>query len=757
MQIIKRNGGVEKFDFEKILKNIKNHCERNGCERVKVVSLCQGVQDKLFNFISTYEINELIASDAISMLTVQPDYGKLAASIIVENYHKSFEMDLVRLYKECYYAGAVSGEFFSIVENYGEFLGDLIDDSRDYKYDYFGLKTLERAYLLKINGKVVESPQRMLMRVTVGIFMDYFGSEDMNEEKMKDISETYYMLSNHFYTHASPTIFNSGTNTKQFASCFLLSMKDDSLPGIYESLADCAKISKIAGGIGINVSNIRAKGSKLVSSNGTSNGIVPMLRVFNESARYIDQGGKRKGGYCIYLEPWHADVFEFLELKKNHGDEHRRCRDLFFALWISDLFMERVETNMEWSLFCPNDVELYGFYGEEFKRRYLTYEMAGLARKRVKARDLWRNILTSQIETGGPFMLYKDACNEKNNQKNGGYISSSNLCTEIIQFHNVDKVAVCNLASISLTACVVEGKFSRAILERVVRRVVRNLNLISAKTEYATSCSGRDWDEWGPIGIGVQGLADVFQMLGMPFGGRESRELNVEIFEWLYYFAIEESMLIAKERGYAYKKFVGSPFSKGELQLDMWGVKGDEKWSVLREEVKAYGTANSVLTTIMPTASTAQILGNSENIEPVTNNLYVRRVIAGEYEIINKNLVRELIAEGLWNKVMLNEIVRARGSIQGILSIPKRLRDIYKTVWEIPQRTIIDMAVDRAPYIDQSQSLNVYMESPDYAKLSSMHFYGWRSGLKTGMYYLRTQPANNPIQFSLETCTSCSV
>lgn len=755
MQIIKRDGSVEKFNFEKILKNIKNHCERNGIERVKVVSLCQGVQDKLFNFISTYEISELVASDAISMLTVDPHYGKLAGSIIVENYHKSFEMDFTKLYTECYYAGVISEEFFSIVENYGVFLGSLIDNSRDYKYDYFGLKTLEKTYLIKIDGKVVESPQKMLMRVTVGIFMHYFDA--LNEERIKEIQETYYMLSNHFYTHASPTIFNSGTNTRQFASCFLMSMKSDSLDGIYETLADCAKISKSAGGIGINISNIRAKGSKLVKSNGTSNGIVPMLRVFNESARYIDQGGKRKGGYCIYLEPWHADVYEFLELKKNHGDEHRRCRDLFYALWISDLFMERVEGNEEWSLFCPNDVELYGYYGEDFRKRYLACEMGGLARKKVKARDLWRNILTSQIETGGPFMLYKDACNEKNNQKNGGYISSSNLCTEIIQFHDTDKVAVCNLASISLTACVVDGKFSRLILEKVVRRVVRNLNMISAKTEYNTKCSGKDWDEWGPIGIGVQGLADVFQMLGMSFGGKESRELNVEIFEWLYYFAVEESMLIAKERGHAYKQFVGSPFSRGELQLDMWGVKGDEKWDILREEVRVYGTANSVLTTIMPTASTAQILGNSENIEPVTNNLYVRRVIAGEYELINKNLVDELIGEGLWNKVMLNEIVRARGSIQGILTIPKRLRDIYKTVWEIPQRAIIDMAVDRAPYIDQSQSLNVYMESPDYAKLSSMHFYGWRSGLKTGMYYLRTQPANNPIQFSLDSCTSCNV
>lgn len=755
MQITKRSGTVEKFDFEKILKNIKNHCERNGIEKVKVVSLCQGIQEKLFNFITTFEISELIASDAISMLTVHPDYEKLASSIIVENYHKSFEMDFKKLYTNCYYAGAISEEFFSIVENYGDFLGGIIDNSRDYKYDYFGLKTLEKTYLLKIDGKVVESPQKMLMRVTVGIFMHYFDS--MNEERMREIQETYYMLSNHFYTHASPTIFNAGTNIRQFASCFLMSMKNDSLEGIYETLADCAKISKSAGGIGINVSNIRAKGSKLVSSNGTSNGIVPMLRVFNESARYIDQGGKRKGGYCIYLEPWHADVYEFLELKKNHGDEHRRCRDLFYALWISDLFMERVEENAEWSLFCPNDVELYGHYGKEFKKRYLACEMGGLARKRVKARDLWRNILTSQIETGGPFMLYKDACNEKNNQKNGGYISSSNLCTEIIQFHDVDKVAVCNLASISLTACVVDGKFSRLILEKVVRRVVRNLNMISAKTEYSTKCSGKDWDEWGPIGIGVQGLADVFQMLGMSFGGAESRELNVEIFEWLYYFAVEESMLIAKERGYAYKQFVGSPFSRGELQLDMWGVQGDEKWDILRDEVCRYGTANSVLTTIMPTASTAQILGNSENIEPVTNNLYVRRVIAGEYEIINKNLVKELIAEGLWSKVMLNEIVKARGSIQGILSIPKRLREIYKTVWEIPQRAVIDMAVDRAPYIDQSQSLNVYMESPDYAKLSSMHFYGWRSGLKTGMYYLRTQPANNPIQFSLDNCTSCSV
>lgn len=755
MQITKRNGTVEKFDFEKILKNIKKHCERNGVERVKVVSLCQGIQEKIFNFITTFEISELIASDAISMLTVHPDYGKLASSIIVENYHKSFEMDLRKLYTECYYEGIVSEEFYSIIDNYGDTLGAMIVDEMDYKYDYFGLKTLEKTYMLKINGRVVETPQRMLMRVTVGIFSHYF--EKLNEERLKDIQETYYMLSNHFYTHASPTIFNAGTNTDQFASCFLMAMGEDSLEGIYRTLSDCAKISKGAGGIGINVSNIRASGSKLVSTNGTSNGLVPMLRVFNESARYIDQGGKRKGGYCIYLEPWHADVFDFLDLKKNHGDEHRRCRDLFFALWISDLFMERVEANEEWSLFCPNDVELYGYYGEEFKRRYLACEGAGLARRRVKARDLWRNILTSQIETGGPFMLYKDACNEKNNQKNGGYISSSNLCTEIIQFHDAGKVAVCNLASISLTACVRDGKFSKHVLERIVRRVVRNLNHISSKTRYNTKCCGRDWEEWGPIGIGVQGLADVFQMLGMAFEGREAKELNAEIFEWLYFYAIEESMLIAKERGRPYKQFAGSPFSRGELQLDMWGMRGDEKWGVLRDQVKMYGTANSVLTTIMPTASTAQILGNSENIEPVTNNLYVRRVIAGEYEVVNKNLVSVLGELGLWNKVMLDEIVKARGSIQGIVRIPKHVRDVYKTVWEISQKAVIDMAVDRAPYIDQSQSLNIYMENPNYAKLGSMHFYGWKSGLKTGMYYLRTQPASNPIQFSLDNCESCSV
>lgn len=755
MQITKRSGAVETFDFEKILKNIKKHCEKNYCHHVKVVSLCQSIQEKIFNLISTYEISELVASEAISMLTVHPDYGKLASSIIVENYHKSLQMNIFKLYTECYYALCISEEFYSIICNNLAFLNSIIDDGRDYLYDYFGLKTLEKSYLLKINGKVVESPQRMLLRIVVNIFSHYF--DDLTNERCEEIRQTYYMLSNHYYTHASPTIFNAGTNTKQYASCFLVSMKHDSLEGIYESITNCAKISKGAGGIGINVSNIRASGSKIGAGGGNSSGIIPMLRVFNETARYIDQGGKRKGGYCIYLEPWHADIYDFLELKKNHGNEYRRCRDLFYALWISDLFMERVDNDENWSLFCPNDVDLYAQYGNEFKERYLRCERAGLARKVVKARDLWKNILTSQIETGGPFMLYKDACNKKNNQQNAGCITSSNLCTEIIQYHDEDSVAVCNLASISLTACVVNGKFDDFKLAKIAKTVVRNLNYISKKTTYNTECNGKDWENFAPIGIGIQGLADVFQMLGLPFGSPESRKLNVKIFECLYYNAVEESMNIARERGYTYNKFVGSPFSRGCLQTDMWGFNGGDDWKHLKSMVKQYGIANSMLTTIMPTASTAQILGNSENIEPITSNLYVRRVNAGEYEVLNKNLVIELIKEGLWNKVMLDDIVKRRGSIQGLFRIPKRIRDVYKTVWEIPQKTVIDMAVDRSPFIDQSQSLNIYMESPDYQKLSSMHFYGWRNGLKTGMYYLRTKPASNPIQFSLDTCESCSV
>ncbi|MEP6003163.1 MAG: ribonucleoside-diphosphate reductase subunit alpha, partial [Maribacter dokdonensis] len=618
--------------------------------------------------------------------------------------------------------------------------------NRDFSYDYFGFKTLERSYLLKINGKIAERPQHMLMRVSVGIHLN----------DLDAAIETYELMSKKFFTHATPTLFNSGTPKPQMSSCFLLAMKDDSIDGIYDTLKQTAKISQSAGGIGLSIHNIRATGSYIAGTNGTSNGIVPMLQVFNDTARYVDQGGgKRKGSFAIYLEPWHADIFEFLDLKKNHGKEEMRARDLFYAMWISDLFMRRVEANEDWTLMCPNECpDLFNRHSDEFEKLYLQYEAEGKGRKTVKARELWEKILESQIETGTPYMLYKDAANRKSNQKNLGTIRSSNLCTEIMEYTSPDEVAVCNLASIALPMFVKNGEFDHKELFKVTKRVTKNLNKVIDRNYYPVKEAENSNMRHRPIGLGVQGLADTFIMLRMPFTSDDAKKLNQEIFETLYFGAVTASMKMAKEEG-PYSTFEGSPMSKGEFQYNMWGVKDDElsgrwDWAKLRKEVQSNGVRNSLLVAPMPTASTSQILGNNECFEPYTSNIYTRRVLSGEFIVVNKHLLEDLVGLGMWNESMKQELMRANGSIQHIETIPQDIRDLYKTVWELSMKDIIDMSRQRGYFIDQSQSLNLFMENANYSKLTSMHFYAWKSGLKTGMYYLRTKAAVDAIKFTLD-------
>lgn len=761
MQIIKRDGRADLFDFEKIIKNVNIHCKRLGLDKINVISICQKIQDGIYNGITTSEISELVATESVSKASQHYQYASLAASIVIENYHKDLYDNIYKVYEQCFYAGLVSAEFFSIIVNHQEFLQGLLRLENDYLYDYFGLKTLEKSYLLKVDGEIVEGPQFMLLRVAINIHQRKF--LNLTNEFKESIKETYFLLSEHFYTHGSPVIFNSGTRREQYASCFLIPLLGDSIEEIYETLSICAKISQGAGGIGINISNVRCNGSIITKSGGKSNGIVPMLRVFNESSRYIDQGGgKRKGSYCFYLEPWHGDIFEFLEIKKNHGLESMRCRDLFQGLWISDLFMKRVEGDKDWTLFSPDRVDLFGKYGEDFEKCYEHYEETGFGYKVVKARKLWNAILTSQIETGGPFMLYKDSVNYKSNQSHLGTIVSSNLCTEIVQFHDRYSYGVCNLASIALPKFIKKDArgnlfFNFGLLGKVTKKVVENVNLITMENKFPFRECGRDFEKSAPIGIGVQGLADVFQIMNMSYEGFASQKLNSEIFECIYFNALEKSVEMGKSCG-VYEGFGDCDFSKGILQFDHWKnakFSCNYNWNGLKEEIKKHGTFNSLLTTIMPTASTAQILGNSESVEPLTNNLYVRRVLAGEFEVINTNLVMALEALGLWDNDMRIEIIKARGSIQHISRVPLSLKLIYKTVWEISQKSVVDMTVGRSPFIDQSQSLNLHMESPSFAKLSSFHFYGWRHGLKTGMYYLRSKAAHNPIQFTVE-CEGCT-
>jgi ribonucleoside-diphosphate reductase alpha subunit len=753
MLVIKRDGRRETVKFEKITARIEKLCYGLDMNYIDVPQIAQKVINGLYDGVTTEELDILAAETAASMTAKHPDYAILAARIAISNLHKttckSFFNTMKRLYlyedpKTGENASLISKEVFEVVKKNAELLDSTIIHDRDFGFDYFGFKTLERSYLLKIDGKVVERPQHMIMRVAVGIHMNDIDA----------VIETYNLMSERWFTHATPTLFNAGTPKPQMSSCFLLTMKEDSIDGIYDTLKQCAKISQSAGGIGLAIHNIRATGSYIKGTNGTSNGIIPMLRVFNDTARYVDQGGgKRKGAFAIYLEPWHADIFEFLELKKNHGKEELRARDLFYALWIPDLFMKRVENDDVWSLFCPNEAPgLHECYGEEFEKLYEKYEREGRYRRQVRAQDLWFEILQSQIETGTPYMLYKDACNKKSNQKNLGTIKSSNLCTEIIEYTSPDEVAVCNLASLSLPKFVINGKFDHHKLYEVTKVVTRNLNKIIDVNYYPVPEAERSNKRHRPIGIGVQGLADTFLMLRMPFESEEARKLNEEIFETIYFAAVTASMELAKQYG-PYETFKGSPMSKGIFQFDMWGVEpksGRWDWASLKKEVKQYGVRNSLLIAPMPTASTSQILGNNESFEPYTSNIYTRRVLSGEFIVVNKHLLKDLVKLGLWNENMKNKLIAENGSVQNIPEIPQHIKDLYKTVWEIKQRVLIDMAADRGPYICQSQSLNIYMQDVNFAKLTSMHFYAWKKGLKTGMYYLRTKAAADAIKFTVE-------
>jgi len=754
MLVLKRDGHRESVKFDKITARIEKLCYGLDPKFVNPVEVAMKVINGLYDGVSTQELDNLAAEIAATLTTKHPDFAKLAARIAVSNLHKvtskSFSNTMKRLYtyvdpKTGQNAPLISKETWKVIKEHAAALDDAIIYDRDFSYDFFGFKTLERSYLMKIDGKVAERPQHMLMRVAVGIH-----GEDINST-----IETYNLLSEKWFTHATPTLFNAGTPKPQLSSCFLLTMKDDSIDGIYDTLKQCAKISQSAGGIGLSIHNVRAKGSYIKGTGGTSNGIVPMLRNFDMTARYVDQGGgKRKGSFAIYLEPWHADVFDFLDLKKNHGKEEMRARDLFYALWISDLFMQRVENNEMWSLFDPNECPgLADVWGEEFERLYEKYEKEGKARKQIKAQDLWFEILESQIETGTPYILYKDAANRKSNQKNLGTIRSSNLCTEIIEYTAPDEVAVCNLASLALPKFVTEdGKFDHQKLYEITKVATRNLNKVIDVNYYPVEEAKKSNMRHRPIGLGVQGLADTFIMLRMPFDSDEARSLNEDIFETIYYGAMEASMEQSKVEG-PYETFKGSPVSKGIFQFDMWGVtpkSGRWNWEQLKQDVKKYGVRNSLLVAPMPTASTSQILGNNECFEPYTSNIYTRRTLSGEFIVVNKHLMRDLMSLGLWSETMRQKLIAANGSVQAIPEIPQNIKDIYRTVWEISQKSIIDMSADRGAFICQSQSLNIHLTNPNFGKLTSMHFYAWKKGLKTGMYYLRTNAAADAIKFTLD-------
>jgi ribonucleoside-diphosphate reductase alpha subunit len=754
MLVLKRDGHRESVKFDKITARIEKLCYGLDPKFVNPVEVAMKVINGLYDGVSTIELDNLAAEIAASLTTRHPDFAKLAARIAVSNLHKvtskSFSNTMKRLYtyvdpKTGENAPLISKETWKVIHENAAELDEAVLYDRDFSYDYFGFKTLERSYLMKIDGKVVERPQHLLMRVAVGI----------HGEDIPAAIETYNLLSEKWFTHATPTLFNAGTPKPQLSSCFLLTMKDDSIDGIYDTLKQTAKISQSAGGIGLSIHNVRAKGSYIKGTGGTSNGIVPMLRNFDMTARYVDQGGgKRKGSFAIYLEPWHADVFDFLELKKNHGKEEMRARDLFYAMWIPDLFMKRIEDNEMWSLFCPNEAPgLADCWGEDFERLYEKYEKEGKYRKQVKAQDLWFEILEAQIETGTPYMLYKDAANRKSNQKHLGTIKSSNLCTEIIEYTSPDEVAVCNLASIALPKFVTEdGKFDHQKLYEITKVITRNLNKVIDVNYYPVIEAKNSNMRHRPIGIGVQGLADAFILLRMPFDSPEARGLNKDIHETIYFAAMEASMELAKKDG-PYETFKGSPISKGIFQFDMWGVTPDSgrwDWENLKREVKQNGARNSLLLAPMPTASTSQILGNNECFEPYTSNIYTRRTLSGEFIIANKHLMKDLISAGLWSETMRQKLIATNGSVQAIPEIPQNIKDIYKTVWEISQKAIIDMSADRGAYICQSQSLNIHLTDPNFGKLTSMHFYAWKKGLKTGMYYLRSTAAADAIKFTLD-------
>jgi ribonucleoside-diphosphate reductase alpha chain len=758
MLVIKRDGRRESVRFDKITARIENLCYELDPKFIQPIEVAKKVIDGLYDGVTTSELDNLAAEVCASLTVRHPDYAILAARIAISNLHKttsqSFSNTMKRLYtyvnpKTGSNAQLIDTEVYGIIKKNAARLDEAVDYRRDFGYDYFGYKTLEKSYLIRLDGKVVERPQHMLMRVAVGI----------HKEDMDAVIETYNLLSERWFTHATPTLFNAGTPKPQLSSCFLLTMKDDSIDGIYDTLKQCAKISQSAGGIGLSIHHVRAKGSYIKGTNGVSNGIVPMLRNFDMTARYVDQGGgKRKGSFAIYLEPWHADIKDFLEMKRNHGKEEMRARDLFYALWIPDLFMKRVEQNQEWSLFCPNEAPgLSDCYGEEFERLYEKYEREGRARETIKAQELWFEVLESQIETGTPYMLYKDAANNKSNQKNLGTIKSSNLCTEIIEYTAPDEVAVCNLASIAIPKFVTAGPGGKLIFDHdklyeITKVATRNLNKVIDINYYPVDEARKSNFRHRPIGLGIQGLADAFIMLRMPFDSPEARGLNEDIFETIYYAAVETSMELAKTQG-TYETYEGCPASKGILQFDMWGVtpkSGRWNWDALKEKIKKYGLRNSLLVAPMPTASTSQILGNNECFEPYTSNLYTRRTLSGEFIMVNKHLMKDLINLGMWNDTMRNRLIATNGSVQNVPGIPQNIKDIYKTVWEISQKVIIDMAADRGAYICQSQSMNIFMQDPNFGKLTSMHFYAWKKGLKTGMYYLRSQAATAAIKFTLD-------
>jgi len=752
MYVVKRDGRTEAVKFDKITARIMKMCY--GLDPlVSPESVAIKVIEGLYDGVSTTALDNLAAEVAAGKTMDHPDYALLASRIAVSNLHKDTKKTFSEVIDDLYHyvdpktgknASLIAHDVYEAIKDNSEMLDSSIIYDRDFRYDFFGFKTLSRSYLLKLEGKIVERPQQMLMRVSMGI----------HKNDIDGAIKTYNLMSEGWFTHATPTLFNAGTPKPQMSSCFLLTMKEDSIEGIYDTLKSCARISQSAGGIGLALHDIRATGSYIKGTNGTSNGIVPMLRVFNDTARYVDQGGgKRKGSFAMYIEPWHADVFDFLDLKKNHGKEEQRARDLFYALWIPDLFMKRVKENGEWTLMCPHECPgLADSHSAAFEELYTRYEKEGKGRKTVKAQDLWFKILESQIETGTPYMLYKDAANAKSNQQNLGTIRSSNLCTEIIEYTAPDEIAVCNLASLALPKYVTEqGTFDHDKLFEVTYQATLNLNKIIDGNYYPVIEAKNSNMRHRPIGLGVQGLADAFILLGYPFESEEARTLNSEIFETIYYASMTASKDLAKKDG-AYETFAGSPTSKGIFQFDMWNVTPSSRWEwdVLKAEVIEHGVRNSLLVAPMPTASTAQILGNNECFEPYTSNIYTRRVLSGEFIIVNKHLLKDLVREGLWNKEMRQKIMASNGSIQNINEIPQRLKELYKTAWEISQKAIIDLAADRGAYICQSQSLNIFMENANFGKLTSMHFYGWERGLKTGMYYLRTKAATDAIKFTID-------
>ncbi len=758
MFVVKRDGKREPVMFDKITARVRKLCYGLN-DLVDPIKVSMRVIEGVYDGVSTSELDNLAAEIAATLTTTHPDYAKVAARISVSNLHKktkkSFSETMTDLHdyvnpRTGKKAPMIAKDVYKIMMKNADKLDSTIIYNRDFGYDFFGFKTLERSYLLKINGQIVERPQHMLMRVSIGI----------HKEDIDAAIETYELMSKRFFTHATPTLFNAGTPKPQMSSCFLLQMQDDSIDGIYDTLKQTAKISQSAGGIGLSIHNIRATGSYIRGTNGTSNGIVPMLRVYNDTARYVDQGGgKRKGSFAMYIEPWHADVFQFLDLKKNHGKEEMRARDLFYAMWIPDLFMKRVEENGDWTLMCPNECpHLFDTYGDEFEKLYTGYEEVGKGRKTIKARELWEKILEAQIETGNPYMLYKDAANRKSNHKNLGTIRSSNLCTEIMEYTAKDEVAVCNLASIAIPMYISESAqgekfFDHKKLFKVTKKITKNLDTVIDQNYYPVKEAENSNFRHRPIGLGIQGLADAFIMLRMPFTSDEAKKLNQEIFETIYFAALTASMELAKVKE-PYSTFKGSPISKGEFQFNMWNVSEDDlsgrwDWKKLRKQILENGVRNSLLVAPMPTASTSQILGNNEAFEPYTSNIYTRRVLSGEFIVVNKHLLEDLVELNLWNNEMKEEIMRANGSIQHIDIIPQDLKELYKTVWEMSMKDIIDMSRQRGYFIDQSQSMNLFMQDPDFGKLTSMHFYAWKSGLKTGMYYLRTKSAVNAIQFTV--------